>query len=242
MEQTNPLSNPTVPPQIPVNPPANQPVKTSSSSKPILIILFVVGLIALSSLGTYFIVKSQVKPQAPASSSSPVSSSSVQASPTPSVIDETANWKTYTNTKYNYSFKYPQDWILQNKQLDIENGMIDNIEFIKNGQNRLLEFSAYQNSTSFGSTAKGYLQYYQNMANENTEGPAMIVTSNNKKINNNINGFQLSIGGADVTKKIVFDDNGKLFVISPNIMAMSPKEQSENEKTVDQILSTFKFN
>ena len=28
-------------------------------------------------------------------------------------IDETANWKTYTNTKYDYSIKYPQSWNIQ---------------------------------------------------------------------------------------------------------------------------------
>jgi len=33
--------------------------------------------------------------------------------PKPSATpDETANWKTYINTKYSFSFKYPPDWIL----------------------------------------------------------------------------------------------------------------------------------
>ncbi len=32
------------------------------------------------------------------------------ASPAPTGVDETANWKTYTNTKYGYSVKYPPDW------------------------------------------------------------------------------------------------------------------------------------
>lgn len=34
--------------------------------------------------------------------------SSPQLSPTP---DETANWKTYTNSTYGYSFKYPQNFL-----------------------------------------------------------------------------------------------------------------------------------
>jgi len=38
-----------------------------------------------------------------------------QPSPT-STIDETASWKTYTNTKYGYSFNYPQPWSV--KELD----------------------------------------------------------------------------------------------------------------------------
>lgn len=34
-------------------------------------------------------------------------------SPEPSAEAETANWKTYSNTKYGYSFKYPPDWIIE---------------------------------------------------------------------------------------------------------------------------------
>src|SRR3989344_6789796 len=30
--------------------------------------------------------------------------------PTP-IVDETANWKTYTDNKYNFLFKYPNEWI-----------------------------------------------------------------------------------------------------------------------------------
>lgn len=39
-----------------------------------------------------------------------------QISPTPTTAiptpDPTADWKTYTNSKYQYSFKYPNDWLL----------------------------------------------------------------------------------------------------------------------------------
>lgn len=34
-------------------------------------------------------------------------------------IDETVNWKTYTNTEYNYSFRYPSNYILNNGVSDI---------------------------------------------------------------------------------------------------------------------------
>jgi len=30
--------------------------------------------------------------------------------PTQAIQDETANWKTYTNTNYDFSFKYPSEW------------------------------------------------------------------------------------------------------------------------------------
>lgn len=44
---------------------------------------------------------------------SPTSSTS----PAPTVVDETANWKTYESSKYGYLFKYPSDWrIAQNTE------------------------------------------------------------------------------------------------------------------------------
>jgi hypothetical protein len=37
-----------------------------------------------------------------------------QTTPTPKpTVDPTANWKIYANTKYNYSFKYPENWNLR---------------------------------------------------------------------------------------------------------------------------------
>jgi len=36
----------------------------------------------------------------------------LQSSDTTTSTDETADWKTYTNTDYKFSFKYPSDWTL----------------------------------------------------------------------------------------------------------------------------------
>jgi len=99
MEQTNPLPNPSTPPEMPINP----PVSPSSSNKPVLTALLIVLLVVFSSLVTYLLVKSQTPSQTPVVSPAPV----VQTSPAPSVADPTANWKTYTNTKYNYQISYP---------------------------------------------------------------------------------------------------------------------------------------
>lgn len=115
MEQTNPLPSPVVPPQMPVNPPVNQPVNPPSSNKPILIVLLVILLVILSSLTTYFIVKSQSKPQTPVSSPSTIQPSFTQPStviPSPSSpVDPTAGWKTYNNA--GISFKYPPNWVYE---------------------------------------------------------------------------------------------------------------------------------
>lgn len=39
----------------------------------------------------------------------------ISASPTPSTSAKTANWKTYTNAKLGYEFKYPSDWSIHNE-------------------------------------------------------------------------------------------------------------------------------
>ncbi len=114
MEQTNPLPNQPTPPQIPVNPPANPPIQPLSPKKPRLIFLLAFLFMALVSLGAYGIFKFQTKPKTSISSPSTIQPSSTQPStviPSPSSpVDPTAGWKTYTNTKYNYSFKYPNDY------------------------------------------------------------------------------------------------------------------------------------
>ncbi len=61
----------------------------------IVVLVGILALAGLIGLAFYFGKKSSAP-----TTTSPV----VQASPTP---DETANWKTYTNTKYSFSFKYP---------------------------------------------------------------------------------------------------------------------------------------
>lgn len=72
---------------------------------PILIII----LIAVA-VGGYLIYQTQTKPvvvpQVIQPSSAPVSTSSATSSA------ETANWKTYTNTKYGFSIQYPSDLII----------------------------------------------------------------------------------------------------------------------------------
>lgn len=102
MEQTTPLPNPATPPQMPINP----LVKSSSTNKPVLLVLLVILLVILSSLGTYFIVKSQAPSQTPVNSLAPTPSTF----PTPSTPDETTNWKTYKNSKLEFTFKYPNNW------------------------------------------------------------------------------------------------------------------------------------
>lgn len=72
-----------------------------------LIIIVLVGIVVLGGLGYYFF-KSRINADT-------LSSTSTSA-PTPT--GEISTWRTYTNTKYSYSIKYPADWTVNEDQLD----------------------------------------------------------------------------------------------------------------------------
>ena len=81
------------------------PVGSKKSFKKWILIGIILILILSLSLGGYLLLnKMGIKP-----STSTVTLKTTNPTSTP---DPTANWKTYTNTKYNYSFKYPGDWKL----------------------------------------------------------------------------------------------------------------------------------
>lgn len=73
--------------------------------------------------------------------------------PSPSPTDETANWKTYTNTKYGYSIKYPSE-----------------IKLITSDENAV-EF--YRENAGIGAgmgeRGHGMVIYYRNFGAETTE-------------------------------------------------------------------------
>ena len=75
-----------------VNPVANQRGN-------FLLIIGVIVLILVIGAGGYFLYQKQT--------SKPTNSSQISPPTTSPTLDETANWKTYTNAKYGYSFKYP---------------------------------------------------------------------------------------------------------------------------------------
>ncbi|MFA5932753.1 MAG: hypothetical protein WCV81_00635 [Microgenomates group bacterium] len=85
----------------------NNKYNESKGFAPIIIILGIVLMLGIAG-GAYFLVKN----------SNTVPKNNIIAptiSPTPTAtlkVDETANWNTYTNTKYSYSIKYPTDYSL----------------------------------------------------------------------------------------------------------------------------------
>lgn len=105
--------------------------------------ILLVGLVAAATLilaGTLYL-KQNKKPQS-------VVQTTVQPSPLP---DETTNWKTYTNQKYNFEFKYPENYSIakeNSKQVVLgvnnNNGLIENILTISIDPTTFINNSSYQ--------------------------------------------------------------------------------------------------
>lgn len=99
---------PVVPPQPTMQVEPIAPQIPKSKSKFLLILLVVLVLVALGLAGVFAYRKYISNPTAsPTTQPTPISSPTPTPAPTP---DVTANWKTYTNTAYNYLVKYPLDW------------------------------------------------------------------------------------------------------------------------------------
>ncbi len=63
-------------------------------------------------------------------------------------IDPTAGWKTYTNAKYNFEFKFPPEWSLKNENptIDQHNNIPFRMSLTNNTKDHELDVEVYANS------------------------------------------------------------------------------------------------
>ncbi|PJE68920.1 hypothetical protein COU96_02585 [Candidatus Shapirobacteria bacterium CG10_big_fil_rev_8_21_14_0_10_38_14] len=106
-EQTN------TPPAAEV--PASQKPVTSKPIVSWLLVSLVVLLIGTTGVFAYkyFRLKRQIDNKQPVPSVPPTKVTTTGPSPAPSPLptaDPTTNWKTYSNSRFGYSFKYPETW------------------------------------------------------------------------------------------------------------------------------------
>ncbi|MBI2028101.1 MAG: hypothetical protein HYT07_00695 [Candidatus Levybacteria bacterium] len=153
--------------------------------------------------------------------------------PSPTAIDETANWKTYTDDKYSFQFKYPSEWVIASKLDNALEGVARYIALT----DPLLSESA---SLVFSIQIKPNSSY----SNELTKTKADIGASEEHNIViSGIDGKKYStVGeatgpGPDKLSSYVLPLNGGSFLIT-----IAPEQENKNyTATIDQILSTFKF-
>lgn len=142
--------------------------------------------------------------------------------------DETANWKTYTNSKYKFSFKYPPDWeippdlsegypeqnfvLLYKNYNEIVLGITENIESVSQAKKAIYGERADSLDFEFGDTKIGNLVF---------KGPVF-------------------------SEGRVPEQEGEWlnFIIHKNILyafSVDTDNPDEDFETFNQILSTFQF-
>ncbi len=216
---------------------------------PIIILVGILVIVAIAG-GAYYFAKSQsVKPETTSfpnsvqTTQSPQSTSVSQSTSTPSA-DETANWKSYTDQTYNYSFKYPPQYIKP----------YGNLEIPQKPRNVIaLEILPYNSSDSQNEIYYSYEDFGTKLAlgfcaaggysgESYCDSVHKSIPLTNKY---GIEALKLYLNGTTtyfgkIQKSVV----GPWFVV--NITAKSSKSQTVlyitgDENLFDQIFSTFKF-
>lgn len=122
--QQVPNQNPIAPAQPITTYPTPQPAPTSKT--PWILISLIVTLLGVSSYFGYqnYQLRRQLVGQQPTPSSTVIANSPMPTGSTVTATDPTANWKTYTNTEYNFTIKYPSDAKLRVSQSESNDRML----------------------------------------------------------------------------------------------------------------------
>jgi len=198
----------------------------SSSLKWLLIILVVIVILG----GGYCAYARYGKTSTISTSPLPAVTTKVSSSTSTAVSPSTlasipADWKTYTNSQYGFSFQYPGDWNISDKmQSRGQTGRLGE-SLVVSGSNESLEIWA--NQASFGLEGSKY--YYK------------VILANGKLLVTSKDTDALFQPGGDQDGQVVIDtfDNNK----DSYIMAYGYKlsEESLSLDKLNQILSTFQF-
>lgn len=201
---------------------------------PILIIL----LIAFS-IGGYLVYSGKIN----LNNSESTISQTTHPSPIPS-SSETANWKTYTNTKYQYSIKFPSYYNIVN---------YPDLKLLKVTSK---EDSVYinKNSEEIANASKSDTEYDQKLYSDslriNVSNKACATSANDLLEQSSSGGKKnITVGGMPATQFIgipsAYDEvltniskDSHCFTFS---FYRDPNNKSSSDKLLETILSTFKF-
>lgn len=226
----SPTQTPVPPLQpIPVVPP---PAKKVSGVLIAGLILLFVSVLAL--VGYYFVQTNGLKVNI--STPTPLA----VASPSPiATTDPTADWKTYTSTKANYSFQYPQEWPLVNVPINTASTSIENLEFTpkydpKSGDSEIAVILVFKDNR---------IKTLDDYKNTFIKGdPSITNVQDTSVATEKAISYKLS-GGIPPLPIIEYAivNNNNYYVIRLVDSLETNKNLAKNEAIFDQILSTFQF-
>mgnify|MGYP001564321650 FL=1 len=169
-------------------------------------------------------------------------------SPTPTQKDETANWKTYSNSKYRFSLKYPNGWTIEESTNADTTGRIISLRSPETA--KLLQ----ERKIDLGYSYNLVVSFWPNINNEYARGGSWIGQRNytsladfftdknapkQKTGNITIDGqtaYEVIIGGAGANYGVMIEHNGVY-----ELSFETAWDKSKLGSAEKQILSTFQF-
>lgn len=232
--QTPPSPNQTPSPLIDSNP---------SKSKVILIILGIAAAIVIT-IGAYVLGTKQ---------SQPIVQNIAQTTPIPSPtpVDETANWKTYNEETYKFLVKYPDDWIFKTYYLDV-NSIYDK-KYLKdilivNFKNKKTTYEFEINTPGLVQLAISYIKPSVSFEDVLTQDkndygdvyPKPLLLFDHIVNANGIQAHKFTYKYTGHTYNFVYipREDGSVYRIAGSV---GNEDFSLQEKFLDQMLSTFQF-
>lgn len=221
-------------PIIPTPPPVQKP-----NFKLLIVAVVVVILLIASSVSAFYLLPKQAKVQ-------PKSVEQIVPTQSPSpTLNPTVNWKTYTNSQYGISFKYP-NYLRECCAISIspnegtsKNTIVKPITLGEVGENELgsgRRFNGLVVGIDTNTSNESFLNYFNEQKQELKNVTNQDSTESNVKVGI-LSGKMLQnyspFGGT-----ILYAS----FPNSKNVLVIGKTEASEGSfKDFDQILSTFKF-
>jgi len=203
--------------------PVNQPVVSTEKPKTnyLLIVGIVLACFVVFGAGGYFLgMKQWLTNNSASEANLPKPTSIPQASNT-SNQDETANWKTYTNDKYNYSIKYPSNWSVTRDESN-QPAFRSLIQLNSSGLTTLPNFVIQVSTKSYSQLLTSSMKSFQMTK--------LISTMRSDTLT--------GAGNSDYFVNVVFQNSGNVFDIQANFT--NPPNQNELQQ-FNQILSTFEI-
>ena len=195
------------------------PLQKPKSNKSLLLLMAALILILLASTGYLAFQNNQLRKEISQLQSSP--------SPTPTP-DPTANWKTYSNDAYKYSFKYPSSWKINTTSPQttyLEAGSVDEPQTFA----RVSISETGENNKSVEELARSWRSGAVEKIQVGGEEAAKVLQNPNPE------GEPLVQGGYTISVFVKNKSNINLLI------QLETANLNTYQAIFDQILSTFKF-
>lgn len=209
------------------------------------IALFLVIVLALGVVGYFVFVK---KSDQTAQQTPTPAQTNTGISPAPTQNNQLANWKTYSNSKYNFSLKYPDGWTIEESLNMDDTGRVISLrssETVKGLQERKIDpgysydlvvsfWSNINNEYARGGSWVGQRDYIS-LADFFTDKNAFKQKIGSITVAGQ-NAYEVSIGGAGANYGVIIEHNGVYelsFETAWDKFQLSPTQK--------QILYTFQF-